>query len=71
MPKSAVGPVNNSKNKLNSKIIFIYNPNPNACYIPIFFYEFFYFYFYKWVKEGNLNWRLRCGHSDTQSHLGC
>ena len=33
MLKSAVRPMNSSKNKLNSEIIFIYNPNPNARYI--------------------------------------
>ena len=30
MPKSAVEPMNNIKNKLNSKIVLIFNPNPNA-----------------------------------------
>ena len=30
MPKSAVRLMNNIKNKLNNKIIFIYNPNPNS-----------------------------------------
>ena len=30
MPKSAVGPINSSKNKLNSEIIFIFHFNPNA-----------------------------------------
>ena len=30
MPKSAVRPINNSKNKLNNEITFIYNLNPNA-----------------------------------------
>ena len=28
--KSAMGPMNSSKNKLNSEIILIFNPNPNA-----------------------------------------
>ena len=31
--KSTVEPTNNSKFKLNSEIIFIYNPNPNASQI--------------------------------------
>ena len=30
MSKSAVVLINNSKNKLNSEIIFIFYPNPNA-----------------------------------------
>ena len=31
MPKNTVGPMNNSsKNKLNSKIIYNFNPHPNA-----------------------------------------
>ena len=30
MPKSTVKHINNSKNKLNSEIILIFNPNPNA-----------------------------------------
>ena len=30
MPKSAVRPINNSKNKLNSEIILIFNSNPNT-----------------------------------------
>ena len=30
MLKSAVEPINSNKNKLNSKIIFIFHPNPNA-----------------------------------------
>ena len=30
MQKSIIWPTNSSKNKLNSEIIFIYNPNPNA-----------------------------------------
>ena len=30
MLKSAVKPINNSKNKLNSEIIFIFYPNSNA-----------------------------------------
>ena len=30
MPKSAVGPMNSNKNKLNSEIIFIFHLNPNA-----------------------------------------
>ena len=30
MPKSAVRPMNSSKNKLNCEIILIFNPNPNA-----------------------------------------
>ena len=29
--KSAVRPMNSNKNKLNSKIIFVYNLNSNAC----------------------------------------
>ena len=28
--ESVVGPMNSSKNKLNSKIILIFHPNPNA-----------------------------------------
>ena len=32
MPKSAVEPINSSKNKLNSEIILIFNHNPNAHY---------------------------------------
>ena len=28
--KSAMRPMNNSKNKLNSEIIFIFYPNPNT-----------------------------------------
>ena len=30
MPKSVVGLINSNKNKLNSKIIFIFHLNPNA-----------------------------------------
>ena len=30
MRKSAVGPMNSNKNKLNSEIVFIFHPNPNA-----------------------------------------
>ena len=30
MPKSVVRPMNSNKNKLNSKIILIFNTNPNA-----------------------------------------
>ena len=30
MPKNAMKPINSSKNKLNSKIILIYNSIPNA-----------------------------------------
>ena len=30
MLKSAVGPMNSNKNKLNSEIVFIFHPNPNA-----------------------------------------
>ena len=30
MPKSAVRPINCSKNKLNNEIILNFNPNPNA-----------------------------------------
>ena len=30
MPKSAVKPINNTKNKLNSEIILIFPPNPNV-----------------------------------------
>ena len=33
MPKNALGPMNSSKNKLNSEIILIFNPNPNAHFI--------------------------------------
>ena len=29
VPKSVVGPINSSKNKLNNEIIFIYNLYPN------------------------------------------
>ena len=36
MPKSALGPINSSRNKLNSEIIFIYNSNPNAHLVPTF-----------------------------------
>ena len=36
MPKSVVGPINNSKNKLNNEIILIFNPNPNT----LFFFFF-------------------------------
>ena len=28
--KKCNGPMNNSKNKLNSEIVFIFHPNPNA-----------------------------------------
>jgi len=30
VPKSAVEPMNSIKNKLNSKIVLIFNPNPNT-----------------------------------------
>ena len=30
MPKNVVGPMNNSKTKLNNEIILIFNSNPNA-----------------------------------------
>ena len=30
MLKSVMGSMNNRKNKLNSEIILIFNPNPNA-----------------------------------------
>ena len=30
MSKGALGPMNNSKNKLNNEIILIFNSNPNA-----------------------------------------
>ena len=30
MSKNEVGPINSSKNKLNSEIILIFNSNPNA-----------------------------------------
>ena len=33
MPKSTVESMNNSKNKLNSEIILIFNYNPNTHYI--------------------------------------
>ena len=33
MPKNTVKFINSNKNKLNSKIISIYNPNPNSCYV--------------------------------------
>ena len=32
MPKSVVEPINSRKNKLNSEIILIFNPNSNAHY---------------------------------------
>ena len=31
MPKSAVKPMNSSKNKLNNEIILIFHSYPNAC----------------------------------------
>ena len=37
MQKSAVRLINSSKNKLNSKIIFIFRPNPNAHLIYLYF----------------------------------
>ena len=33
MPKSAMEPINSSKNKLNSEIIFIFHSNSNAHFI--------------------------------------
>ena len=30
MSKSVIGPMNSNKNKLNSEIVFIFHPNPNA-----------------------------------------
>ena len=30
MPKIVMRPINSNKNKLNSEIILIFNPNPNA-----------------------------------------
>ena len=33
MLKSAIEPMNNNKNELNSEIIFIFNPNPNAYFV--------------------------------------
>ena len=59
MPKSAMRLMNSSKNKLNSEIILIFNPNPNghllsmSMILVIFFYYqsirfhklFFIFYF--------------------------
>ena len=38
MPKSTVEPINSSKNKLNNKIILIFNFNPNAHLIELFVY---------------------------------
>ena len=37
-------PINNSKNKLNSKIILIFNPNPNAHLVHIYSYTSFNFF---------------------------
>ena len=37
MQKSAVRLINSSKNKLSSKIIFIFHPNPNAHLIYLYF----------------------------------
>ena len=39
MPKSAVGPINSSKNKLNNKISWLFNLEPNACYESAYFTE--------------------------------
>ena len=36
MPKSAVRPMNSSKNKLNNEIILIYNSFPNARLLEFF-----------------------------------
>ena len=33
MPKSVVRPINSSKNKLNSEIIYNFNPPPNAHWV--------------------------------------
>ena len=35
MPKNAMGPINSSKNKLNSEIIFIFHLNSNAHYVSV------------------------------------
>ena len=48
MPKSAVRPINSSKNKLNSEIILIFHFNPNilkvtwdfACWICLFYHKY-------------------------------
>ena len=40
MSKSTVRSMNSSKNKLNSEIILIFNPNPNAhlyCFLALYF----------------------------------
>ena len=36
MPKSVVRPMNSSKNKLNSEIIYNFNPHPNAQFASCF-----------------------------------
>ena len=57
MPKSTVGLINNSKNKLNSKIILIFNPYPNTHYNWVWiqmksssfcvYTSFFFFFFFE------------------------
>ena len=50
--KSIVWLINSSKNKLNSEIIFIYNPNPNARVASVWKLRFAYFpaeAFFLWV----------------------